>query len=661
MFSKLALRNVRRQIGNYLIYFITVSLTVSFMFAVNNIIFGAEIARYTERFPEFRGGLIGVVVFISLIVAFVLSYATAFMLKLRKREFGTYLTLGMSRKNILSIFIIETMMICIVALGLGLFLGLFIYQGLTAVMMNLMEMEFAISAYSLKGLIFTVVLVMGLFILSSIASAFYLKKVSIYDLIHGDKMVEKKIRYPFVWFLITLVSFIVMTGSIIVFNHKTEEIIKYGAAGEDIYIPVLVFAASLIMFHIGMARSAVFMLLQNKKICSRGTNIFVLRQLSGTLESNSVMIGLLAFLLTFAVIGSNVSFVMRAGEREALNRAYPYDVLYRDELNENAEYQGRLSVSDAEGVIEQYAAIEGKIPYCIYDSGSSDLHAYTKWHGDGYEGLTDSFMSESDFNAITVPLGYAPVKLENEFLIIANTTAEVGQIDWAAAQFMWNGKTYRCKGVSDGYPMFSYMYFYAVVPDEAVASMTECIRYIAYDLKDGKYDAAALKKQLSYSATETYRGEEHTYEICDFSLRELGRQDHNSTNAILVIGALFIASVFLFMAMAILALKTLSGLSDDRSRYQILFRLGTDARQQSKALFAQTFSFFLMPFAVALVMSIPTVLICTNIYEMNGVAEMSDQIFVISGAIALVMALIYAIYYLATYLIAKRSVVCFEA
>ena len=39
MFVKLALRNVKRQVGNYLVYFITVSLTVAMMFAVNSAIF----------------------------------------------------------------------------------------------------------------------------------------------------------------------------------------------------------------------------------------------------------------------------------------------------------------------------------------------------------------------------------------------------------------------------------------------------------------------------------------------------------------------------------------------------------------------------------------------------------------------------------------------
>ena len=127
MFTKLAVRNVKRQLGNYLIYFMTVSLTVSFIFAINNVIYSPQLLQWVEEASSMKIALIGLTIFIALIVAFVLGYATAFMLKLRKREFGTYLTLGMTRKNILSIFVSETMIMCFTALGLGSLLGLFIY------------------------------------------------------------------------------------------------------------------------------------------------------------------------------------------------------------------------------------------------------------------------------------------------------------------------------------------------------------------------------------------------------------------------------------------------------------------------------------------------------------------------------------------------------
>ena len=173
---KLAVRNVRRQFENYLIYFLTVALTVALLFAVNNVFFGKELAQHIDMTSDFKNGMKALIVLIALIVSFVLGYATSFMLKLRKREFGTYLTLGMSRNNLLAIFLAETLVICVTALGVGIFFGLFIYQGFMAVIMRFMDMEFLISSYSVRGLVFTIVLVAAIFLLACGASAFYFKK-----------------------------------------------------------------------------------------------------------------------------------------------------------------------------------------------------------------------------------------------------------------------------------------------------------------------------------------------------------------------------------------------------------------------------------------------------------------------------------------------------
>ena len=63
-----------------------------------------------------------------------------------------------------------------------------------------------------------------------------------------------------------------------------------------------------------------------------------------------------------------------------------------------------------------------------------------------------------------------------------------------------------------------------------------------------------------------------------FEIREYARQEENNVSAILVVGALFASVVFLLLAMAILALKTLSALGEDKRRYEILFRLGAGER-----------------------------------------------------------------------------------
>ena len=177
--------------------------------------------------------------------------------------------------------------------------------------------------------------------------------------------------------------------------------------------------------------------------------------------------------------------------------------------------------------------------------------------------------------------------------------------------------------------------------------------YTVYDTEDTPYDALTLLDELTYRTS----GNEMAMEQCDYTLREYGRQEQNSTNAIFVIGALFVAAVFLFMAMAILALKTISNLADDKNRYGILHRLGASKNVQNKTLFKQTFSFFVLPFAMPLLMSIPTAIICRQIMKSAGMAALMPQITVITVLTAVIMTVIYLLYYIVTYHVAKQAVV----
>ena len=386
MYAKLALRNVKRQVGNYLIYFMTVALTVALLFAISNVIFSENLEKFTSS-REMRSGLVGMVVLISAIVAFVLRYATAFMLRLRKREFGTYLTLGMTRGDLLRIFLAETTWICLGALAVGLLLGLFLYQGLMVVMMHLLEMTFTIAAYSVKGLVLTIGLVLGIFLLASVTSAIYLKRVSIYELLHAEQKVEGTVQHAGFWFFMTVLSFCLMVGSPVAFYLDLERVLTIGRDAQSSMLWLMAFAVSVIVFHIGLARSIVFVLLRRKKFRSRSTNTFVLRQLSGTLRSSCVMLGFLAFLLTFTVVGANVAFVQKASQQAQLNRNCPYDIQYTENLDYEmtGDRPGQGIAQDvAEQTIASYVPILNSFSYQVYTSNDDFFHSQTRWSGEGY-------------------------------------------------------------------------------------------------------------------------------------------------------------------------------------------------------------------------------------------------------------------------------------
>ncbi len=652
MFARLAFRNVKRQIGNYLIYFLTVTLTVALMFAVNNLIFSSELKRFSDMNQSLKDGLILMSMFIALIVSFVLGYATSFMLKLRKREFGTCLTMGMTRKNILSIFVLETMIMSIAALIIGIILGLFIYQGVMAVFANLLEIEFEFSAYSSKGLAFTIVLVCIIFLLASVTSAVYLKRVSIYNLIYGEKKVEKGVRYPALWWLVAIFSFADLLFCMYYFNKGLDlSYTDLDRSSRNIFGSLAGVAVCLVLFHIGMARSAVHLFMKNKRFCCRGTNTFTVRQLSGKLGSNSVIIGILAFLIGFAVVLVNVTFIQKVSERVELDKRYPFDINAAVQRDNNQA----IPISDGIRIIEKYRKINTSIEYQTYYNGSDYFYGFTPWSGEGYEGITDVYMKESDYNNLMEALGRERIECGDGFYLLASSP-HIAQFDFSKAVIEQEGKEYHYLGIIEDAPFNYWGYFIVLVPDRLVSSMEVESDCAAIDLENGSFDVRSMNDELSYVYDQT-GNDEFAYYRSDFDIKEYVRVSRNETSAVLVVGAIYMAVIFVFLAMAVLALKTLAGLSEDKRKYEVLFRLGTGERQQEKTLFCQIFSFFFLPFALPLLLSIPTGCFCAKIMHMAGHEGHLKEIYFNTGMIAVVLTVVYLLYFLATYLISKRNTV----
>ena len=153
--------------------------------------------------------------------------------------------------------------------------------------------------------------------------------------------------------------------------------------------------------------------------------------------------------------------------------------------------------------------------------------------------------------------------------------------------------------------------------------------------------------------------EDGTEEQCDFAIREEYRLWSNANAGTLIIGALYVSTVFVCMALAILSVKTLSTLDEERRRFAVLYRLGADIRMQKSALFRQTGAFFLMPFAFPLLMTVPMGVIFGKIYEIWDFAGLSGQRAMETAVlISLAAAGVYALYFLITCRIACDHVIC---
>ena len=271
-------------------------------------------------------------------------------------------------------------------------------------------------------------------------------------------------------------------------------------------------------------------------------------------------------------------------------------------------------------------------------------------------GWTDLYMPLSQFNALLTGCGKEPVQLQNEYLLITDVQG-ICDVDFSKESVNLNDRTYTWGDSSTAYPDFTRrLFLYFVIPDEAVETMTVAYEGEAYTLKNHRPDAEKLVDELMYTM-ETEYGEE---EDCDYAVQEYIRLYNKANAGTLIIGALYVSTVFVCMALAILAVKTLSTLESERRRFAILYRLGADTRMQKSGLRKQIGAFFLMPFAFPLLMTIPVGVIFGKVYEIWNLSGLSGgKAMATAVMIAATVSGIYVLYYIITYQIACDHVVCY--
>ncbi len=135
MYSKIAIKNVRKSFKDYSIYFLTLTLAICIFYSFNSIESQKalmEMNASTKSHVEMLKNMISYMsVFVSVILCSLILYANNFLVKKRNKELGIYMTLGMEKVKISKILVFETIIVGIVSLVSGLILGLLVSQGLS--------------------------------------------------------------------------------------------------------------------------------------------------------------------------------------------------------------------------------------------------------------------------------------------------------------------------------------------------------------------------------------------------------------------------------------------------------------------------------------------------------------------------------------------------
>ncbi len=692
MLFKLSWNNMKKSIKDYAIYFLTLVLGVAIFYMFNSIDSQQAMLQVSQSQREIIKMMISMLGFVSVFVAVILGllivYANNFLINRRKKEFGIYMSLGMGRRQISKIILMETIFVGIISLVIGIVVGVFASQFMSVLVAKMFEADMSEFqfVFSSDACIKTCIYFAVMYVLVMIFNTFTVSKYKLINLLNAQKKNEKvKIKNPFLCILVFIVA-----GAILGYAYwkVTGDASSLNTA-DKMLPPILMGIVSTVAIFWSLSGFIIQIVQKMKNTYLKGTNMFVLRQINNKINTMVASMSIICLMLfmTISILSSSLSLRNTMG-RELVEMT-PVDLnLYKTaNLPETYKKYGReikttdIQREDSKLPIEQtlknngldmnvlkdmveipiYASndltwsnflenkleqIKAKFPMLAYDTAEqivkiSDYNKIAKLYGiDEYELNDNEYIMLCDFTSME--------EVRNEVLVDGNNSLTI-------AGKQYKSKYNECKS---GFIVMSTSHTNTgiiLVPDNC--PLTDNMKEMHFLAANYNDDTEEGKKKIE----ELFSKNDSAFIQ---SLDKKGLEIDGLTKTRIMEGSIGIATIVTFIAIylgvifliassAILALKQLTDSSDNKQRYTILRKIGCDEKMINKSLFRQIGIFFGVPLVLAIIHSIFGIQFAIKL--MSGLASEKD---LLPSAVAtvVIIGVIYGAYFLATYFGSKNII-----
>ena len=586
-----------------------------------------------------NGIMSGVSIFVSLVLGYLIVYASRFMLKKRKREFGIYLTLGMGRIRLAAMLWLETIWMGLISLAVGLLAGMGISQLMSLIVSNLFQAdvsryEFVISGQAVgKSILYFLLIYLVVMIFNTLS----VSRARLAEFITAGRKKEKNfLKKPLLSGLVFLLA-VVMLGTAY-YNVTANQ--QAMTTETDVLTQVLlgIFGTFLVFWSLSgflMTAAGKF-----RKLYYRRLNSFVVGELSNKLNS-TVMACSVICLLLFMTICLLFSAIARKEykDQEAAKLA-PVSISMSKEMTDSKSI---FDIMEVRGIsMEDFQDLVS-----VYTYHLDEVTNYTligKSYGEEYDNQKAEVMKVGDYNRAARVYHMPEYELkENEYLIVADQEGAVYIRNRGLAddrEITIKGKSYHAKEntCQDGYLQMSYQPQNSgilLVPDSVKLGEEE--QYKNYVMGDYRDKSKEFAQEMDQNFAQILNPEQSTYGKIQVTTQSAIYDDSIGTSAMYIFLGLYLGICFLISGSAVLALKILSDSADSREKYQILQQLGCEEKEIRRALRRQNGLLFLLPILLAAVHAIFGIQVCRTMLSIYGSKGSG-------AALAVTLALTGAIY-----------------
>ncbi|MGN0695295.1 MAG: FtsX-like permease family protein [Oscillospiraceae bacterium] len=663
LYPKLAASGIKKNRRTYLPYILTCSGMIMMYYIVSFLTVSSFVG-------EMKGGnymqLIlysgcGVMVVFSAIFLF---YTNSFLIRRRKTEFGLYNILGMDKRNISRILFWETLIIYAVSMAAGIGCGIlfskFAELALTKMLGGTASYAFNVE---IRSIIHALIYYAVIFLMIMINSLRQIHLSNPVELMHSEKSGEKPPKANYFLAIAGAVLLGIAYYMAVVIKQPISAIFAFFIA------VIMVIIATYLLF---IAGSVVICrgLQKNKSYYYRTNHFISVSQMSYRMKRNGAGLASICILSTMVLVTLSSTICLFIGEEDMLRQRYPRNIVIDTYTTD--EEMISLTHGAAEKVLSEYGeAPENVLYYSYLDiSGGFDGDSVIL-DPDSIDELSDSLDPDIRQIFIVTIDDYNRLMNENEILSDGEvmTYATKSDYDYDSITLREYG-TFTVKAHAEDFAdngvdsMQMVPSLYIFVKDEAVVKEL-------YELQLGIY-GSAHSYMHDYYGFDLSCDEEKQTDIGNALFDEIMMIKENCsedewqgvsiecaakdrTEFYAMYGGLFflgilLGAVFIAAAVLIMYYKQVSEGFEDRSRYEILSKVGMTKKEIRQSINSQVLTVFFAPLAAAGVHMAFAFGIISRLLTLFGLTDAG-----LFAAVTLCCFVAFGAMYTAVYFITSRS------
>ncbi len=617
MLIKLALGNIRRNFRNYWAYFVSSAFSVFVLYLFLSVCFGG-VTGVASKFQT-TGVLFGIGAFLTaFFAAFFIWYSNSFFTKARKKEFATYMLLGMSKRQVIRLNVLENIAVLVMAFAAGIAAGVLLNKLLIMLLLNVMSVSMAVP-FEINGLAIGIsaIFFAGVIAVVCLHGAFLLGRSSLIELINASKKAEKLMKASaLTWVVGALAVFCLGYGYYLSVAKGMNMLL---------WVPIvaLVCVGTALAF-LGLATLYLHLSRKNEARLYRGPRLITVTQLMHRYRGNVGALSTIAITTTVALCAVLCCCGLYAITQSSARAQRPFSL----EIRADAALE-----SAVEQAIQEHAEVRllHKVP----------IHA-VRLKMNPEQSSPIQVVSQSQYNAIAEALGWQErISLSGDgstVLIHSSAVSAFGRNDGQNVAISVGGQERQLSIERTSTRIHMSLERFTrslVVTDRLYAQVAaepdvEEISLMGYVL-DNDLQAAALVSDLRAG----WSGETKLYTFYEFY------QESRQLFGVMMFVGVFVGLLFLTATGSILYFRMSMEALEDREKFLALIKLGIGRGQLKQAIAGE----------LAIVFGAPLVLATVNSFMASvplGKFVNTDLtgIFVV---IVAVYAVLYGLYYLLTW------------